>query len=131
MQGAREAEAVPHPDGLSPGTVIFVGHARLPHSMGLVNSTSVVSVEIEVDLVTRRVLHVTASGVLPRAGALLRQLLEGGDFDSRIDAVQEDLRRRYLGPCQRAMCCAVAGAHEAYLRYSRPDAMPQPSQLHQ
>jgi len=104
-------------------TAIFVGHGRLPQSIGLIGSSTVVSVEIEVDLDTHKIVHVDSSGLLPRAGALLQELLQDGDLDGRIDTVLENLQRRYVGPCQRAMCSAVANAYEAYLRYGRQATM--------
>jgi len=118
----QELEEPPRPNRHVPGTVIFVGHARLPQSLGLIDSSSVVCIEIEVDPSTGRVTRVGASGVLPCAAALLGELLEGSDFDSRIDAVLEELQRRYVSPCQRAICSALASCHEAYLRYCRQEA---------
>src|SRR3990172_3428617 len=54
------------------GTVIFVGHARLPQSLAPVGASPVVSVEIEVDMQRRRAVEVAARGVLPRGGGGLR-----------------------------------------------------------
>ena len=118
----QDASAPLPSDGHKTGAVIFVGHARLPQSIGLIDCSSVVSVEIEVDLATREVLHVDAKGVLPMAEALLRDLLQGGDLDGRVDTVIEQFQHRYVGPCQRAMCSAVTSAYDAYLRYCRKEA---------
>jgi len=99
------------------GTVIFVGHARLPQSLAPVGASPVVSVEIEVDMQRRRAVEVAARGVLPRAEALLREVLLDGDLDTSVSMVVDALQRRYVGPPQRAMITAVGNAYEAYVRF--------------
>ena len=60
------------------GTVIFVGHARLPQSLAPVGACPVLSMEIEVDMRNRRAVEVATRGVLPRAEALLRDIPPAG-----------------------------------------------------
>ncbi len=110
-------------------TVIFVGHARLPHSLVSPGSTAVVSVEMEVDLESGRVIVVGTQGLSPCSDGLVRELVIGEPLDGRIDAVLATIQARYMGPSQRAICCAVASAHEAYLRYCRQAAPVQEGAL--
>jgi hypothetical protein len=104
-------------------TVIFVGHARLPQSLAPVGASPVVSVEIEVDMQRQRAVEVAARGVLPRAEALLRDILLGDDLDTSVSTVVDALQRRYMGPPQRAMITAVSNAYEAYVRFRQQHAV--------
>ncbi len=105
-------------------TVIFTGHARLPQSLVAPGSSAVVSVEIEVDLESQRIVNLGAQGMLPRAEELVRKLLVGEPLDERLNDVLPTIQARYVGPCQRAICSAIANAYEAYLRYQRQDIRP-------
>jgi hypothetical protein len=109
------------------GTVIFVGHARLPQSLAAVGASPVLSVEIEVDMRDRRAVEVATRGVLPRAEALLRDILLQGDLDTSVRILLDALQRRYVGAPQRAISTAVANAYEAYVRFCRQQAVGEPS----
>ena len=113
------------------GTVIFVGHARLPQSLAPVGACPVLSMEIEVDMRNRRAVEVATRGVLPRAEALLRDILLRGDLDTSVALLLDALQKRYVGAPQRAISTAVANAYEAYVRTCRQqdtnETAPQPS----
>ncbi len=98
------------------GTVIFVGHARLPQNLAPVGAPPVVSVEIEVDMRQRRVIEVATRNILPRAEALLRDILLDGDIDASVKVLLDAFQRRYLGAPQRAIITAVTNAYDAYVR---------------
>jgi hypothetical protein len=109
------------------GTVIFVGHARLPQSLAPVGASAVVSVEIEVDMRRRQAVEVATRGLLPRAEALLRDILLEGDLDASVRILLDALQKRYVGPPQRAIMTAVANAYEAYVRFCQQQAVREES----
>jgi Domain of unknown function (DUF3870) len=109
------------------GTVIFVGHARLPQSLAPVGAPPVVSVEIEVDVLRRRAVEVATRGILPRAEALLRDILLEGDLDASVRILLDALQKRYVGAPQKAIMTAVANAYEAYVRFCQQQTVRQES----
>ena len=109
------------------GTVIFVGHARLPQSLAPVGAPSVVSVEIEVDVRRRQAVEVATRGILPRADALVRDILTNGDLDASVGVLLDALQRRYLGPPQRAIMTAVSNAYDSYARFCQQQAAAEQS----
>ena len=109
------------------GTVIFVGHARLPQSLAPVGASPVVSVEIEVDMRRRQAVEIATRGLLPRAEALLRDILLEGDLDTSVRILLDALPKRYVGPPQRAIMTAVANAYEAYVRFCQQQAVREES----
>ena len=105
------------------GTVIFVGHARLPQSLAPVGAPPVVSVEIEVDVRRRQAVEVATRGILPRAEALLRDILLEDDLDTSMRILLDALQNRYVGAPQKAIMTAVSNAYEAYLRFCQQQAV--------
>jgi hypothetical protein len=97
-------------------TVIFVGHARLPQSLAPMGASPVVSVEIEVDMRHRQAVEVATRNILPRAEALLRDILLEGDLDTSVRVLLDAFQKRYLGVPQRAIITAVSNAYDAYVR---------------
>ena len=108
-----------HRDG---STVIFVGHARLPQSLAPVGAAPVVSVEIEVDMHRRQAVEVATRGILPRAEALLRDILLEDDLDTSVRVLLDALQKRYVGAPQRAIITAVSNAYDSYVRFSQQRA---------
>jgi len=104
------------------GTVIFVGHARLPQSLAPVGASPVVSVEIEVDIRRRQAVEVATRGILERADALIRDILLENDLDTGVRILLDALQKRYLGAPQRAISTAIANAYEAYVRFCQQEA---------
>ena len=100
----------------APGTVIFVGHARLPQSLAR-DASPVVSVELEADVESGAIVGVGTQAVAELAGRLVAEVLRGRNInDSPFEAVEE-IRRRYICPSQKALSTAVLNAFEAYGRY--------------
>jgi hypothetical protein len=108
-------------------TVIFVGHARLPQSLAPVGAPPVVSVEIEVDMRRRQAVEIATRGLLPRAEALLRDILLEGDLDASVRVLLDALQKRYVGAPQRTIMTAVANAYEAYVRFCQQQAVREES----
>jgi hypothetical protein len=108
-------------------TVIFVGHARLPQSLAPAGAPPVVSVEIEVDVRRRQAVEVATRGVLPRAEALLRDILLEGDLDTSVRILMDALQRRYVGAPQKAIMTAVSNAYDAYVRFCQQQAVSEGS----
>ena len=99
------------------GTVIFVGHARLPQSLAPRDASPVVSVEVEADASSGVIVGVAAKAVPELAARLLAEVLGGRNInDSPLEAMEE-IRRRYVCPSQKALSTAVLNAFEAYSRY--------------
>ena len=109
------------------GTVIFVGHARLPQSLAPVGAPAVVSVEIEVDVRRHQAVEVATRGVLPRAEVLVRDILMNGDLDDSVRVLLDALQRRYVGPPQRAIMTAVSNAYDSYARFCQQRAVEEQS----
>lgn len=105
------------PEGAAVPTVIFVGHARLPQSLAPRDSSPVVSVELEVNIVSGDIVSISAKAVPELAGKLLASVLVGRSINDGPLKAMEEIRRRYICPSQKAVCTAVANAFEAYQRY--------------
>jgi len=99
------------------GTVIFVGHARLPQSLAPRDTSPVISVELEADVASGVIVGVGTRAV-PNLGArLVAEVMQGRNInDSPLETVEE-IRRRYICPSQKALSTAVLNAFEAYDRY--------------
>lgn len=103
------------------GTVIFVGHARLPQSLAPRDASPVVSVEVEADVVTGAIVGVAARAVPELGARLLADLLMGRNINDSPLEVVEEIRRRYICPSQKAVATAVLNAFEAYQRYRQTE----------
>jgi len=99
------------------GTVIFVGHARLPHSLAPRDSSPVVSVELEADTSSGEIVCVGAKAIPDLGSRLLSSVLVGHNINESPASLIEELRRRYICPSQKAVSTAVLNAFEAYQRY--------------
>lgn len=99
------------------GTVIFVGHARLPQSLAPRDSSPVVSVELEADTVSGEIVSVGAKAIPDLGAKLLASVLVGHNINESPTTLVEEIRRRYVCPSQKAMSTAVLNAFEAYQRY--------------
>jgi len=99
------------------GTVIFVGHARLPQSLAPRDSSAVISVELETDINSGAIVGASVRGVLPLGTRLMEDILASRNINDGPQGPAEELRRRYACPSHKAMCTALANAYEAYQRY--------------
>ncbi len=99
------------------GSVIFVGHARLPHSLAPRDSSPVVSVELETDTASGEITSVGANAVPDLGSKLLSSVLTGHNINESPVLLVEEIRRRYICPSQKAVSTAVLNAFEAYSRY--------------
>ena len=99
------------------GTVVFVGHARLPQSLAPRDSSAVISVELETDIASGTVVAASVRGVLPAGTRLMEDVLAGRNINDGPQGPTEELRRRYVCPSHKAMCTALANAYDAYQRY--------------
>lgn len=109
-----ERAAEPRP---TTGTVIFVGHARLPQSLTPRDSSAVISVELETDISSGAIVAASVRGVLPLGSRLMEEVLAGRNINDGAQGPAEELRRRYVCPSHKAMCTALANAYDAYQRY--------------
>ncbi|OFW65092.1 MAG: hypothetical protein A2Y74_08785 [Actinobacteria bacterium RBG_13_63_9] len=110
--------SVSSPVGLkAAATVIFVGHARLPHSLAPRDSSPVVSVELEADTSSGEIVCVGAKAIPDLGSKLLSSVLVGHNINESPADLIEELRRRYICPSQKAVSTAVLNAFEAYQRY--------------
>src|SRR3970040_2485952 len=112
------APSLRRPAGLTPtGSVIFVGHARLPQSLALRDSSPVVCVELETDTASGEILGVGSKAIPDLGQKLLSSVLMGHNINENPTAFVEEIRRRYICPSQKAVSTAVLNAFEAYQRY--------------
>jgi hypothetical protein len=114
----------------SGGTVIFVGHARLPQSLTPRDSSAVVSVELEADSTSGEIITVGAKAIPDLGVKLLSTVLVGHNINESPDALAEEIRRRYVCPSQKAMSTAVLNAFEAYERYRLAGLQPETARQH-
>ncbi len=98
-------------------TVIFVGHARLPHSLAPRDLSPVVSVELETDTNSGEIVCVGSKAIPDLGMRLLTAVLVGHNINESPAGLVEELRRRYICPSQKAVSTAVLNAFEAYQRY--------------
>jgi len=108
------ATTVPAPTGQ---TVVVVGHARLPQSLAPRDASSVVSLELEVDLSDGGIVGIAAKAVPELGSKLLSSVLLGRNIGDGPWQAIEEVRHRYICPSQKAVCTAIANAFEAYERY--------------
>jgi hypothetical protein len=99
------------------GTVVFVGHARLPQSLAPRDSAAVISVELETEIASGAIVSASVRGVLPLGTRLIEEMLPGRNINDGPQDPTEELRRRYVCPSHKAMCTALANAYDAYQRY--------------
>ncbi len=99
------------------GSVIFVGHARLPHSLAPRDSSPVVSVELETDTASGEIMAVGANAIPALGTKLLSSVLTGHNMKESPASLVEEIRRRYVCPSQKAVSTAVLNAFDAYNRY--------------
>ena len=99
------------------GSVIFVGHARLPQSLAPRDSSPVVCVELETDTASGEILGVGSKAIPALGQKLITSVLMGHNINEDPTAFVEEIRRRYICPSQKAVSTAVLNAFEAYQRY--------------
>ena len=99
------------------GTVVFVGHARLPQSLAPRDSSAAISVELETDIVSGAIVSASVRGVMPVGTRLMEELLIGRNINDGPQVPTDELRRRYVCPSHKAMCTALGNAYDAYQRY--------------
>ncbi len=99
------------------GSVIFVGHSRLPPSLAPRDSSPVVSVELETDTASGEITSVGAYAIPDLGSKLLSSVLTGHNINESPVMLVEEIRRRYICPSQKAVSTAVLNAFEAYSRY--------------
>ena len=99
------------------GSVIFVGHARLPQSLALRDSSPVVCVELETDTTSGEIMGVGSKAIPDLGQKLIATVLMGHNINENPTAFVEEIRRRYICPSQKAVSTAVLNAFEAYQRY--------------
>lgn len=104
------------------GTVVFVGHARLPHSLAAREAAAIVSVELEADAASGEIVGVAAMAIPELGAKLVAKLLTGRNINDSPAALAEEIRRRYICPSQKAVSTAVLNAFEAYQRYRQAGA---------
>lgn len=112
QRGASQAKV-----GASETTIVFVGHARLPQSLAARDLPAVVSVELEVDASSHRIIAVAARDLPPLGQKVLEQALLGRDLREGPEGPVEEVRRRYVSASQRAICTAIVNAYDAYRRH--------------
>jgi hypothetical protein len=110
------------PGSVEADTLIVVGHARLPQSLSPADAASVL-VELEVRREDGVIVNAYFSAALPGAARLLASLLAGKSIDRDFDAARREFQRRYVGPPQRAIATALAGACESYERHRRQSGL--------
>ena len=99
------------------GSVIFVGHARLPQSLAPRDSSPVVCVELETDTASGEIMGVGSKAIPDLGQKLIATVLMGHNINENPTAFVEEIRRRYICPSQKAVSTAVLNAFEAYQRY--------------
>ena len=115
LETERPVAAAPALNGAA--TVIFVGHARLPHSLSPRDASPVVSVELETNTTSGEIISVGAKAIPDLGAKLLTMVLVGHNINECPVTLAEEIRRRYICPSQKAVSTAVLNAFEAYQRY--------------
>jgi hypothetical protein len=103
-------------------TVVFVGNARLPQSLAPSDSSSVISIELEVEMSSGAITGISVRGALPLGAKLIEEVLAGRRIQDGPDDVVGEAKRRYVCPSCKALCAAVINAYEAHQRYCQQRA---------
>lgn len=105
-------------------TLLFAGYARLPGNIVSGTGGDILSLELEVDPRTDLVVNVSCSE-LPALGTnLILGVLIGYDLKQALSDAEDELRRRFFGPAQKAVIAALEKAYEGYQMYKKPTRMP-------
>jgi hypothetical protein len=108
-------------------SALFGGTARLPSSLG--GDSTVLSIEVEVDLRSRSVLGVYLSPDLPGLKNLLVSAMVGRPAAEIPEYGVGALKTRYFSPFRNAANAALLHAWEAFVQFEKkfPAAVPQES----
>lgn len=98
-------------------TLLFVGYARLPGNMISGSGSDVLSLELEVDPSTDLVVNASCSCIPSLETELILDVLIGYDLKHTLSDPEDEIRRRFFGPAQKAVIAALEKAYEGYLRY--------------
>ena len=89
------------------GSVIFVGHARLPQSLAPRDSSPVVCVELETDRASGEIMSVGSKAIPDLGQKLIATVLMGHNINENPTAFVEEIRRRYICPSQKAVSTSI------------------------
>jgi hypothetical protein len=96
-------------------TALFVGHARPPSNTVTAQLYKVLSVVLEIDLLTGNVVaaDVTVSSAVARD--YLVRLLVGRNLMGELGTITRDIERNYHSPTQRAVVQALHDVGNKYM----------------
>lgn len=100
-------------------TLLFVGHARLPGNIVSGSGSDVLSLELEVDPNTSRVINACCSYLPALETKLILDVLIGCNLNETLSGPEDEIQKRFFGPAQKAVIAALEKAYEGYLRYKK------------
>lgn len=100
-------------------TLLFVGYARLPENIVSGSGSDVLSLELEVDSSTDRIINACCSYLPALETKLILDVLIGCDLNGTLSGPEDEIQRRLFGPAQKAVIAALEKAYEGYLRYKK------------
>ncbi len=113
---------------VSRDTVLLVGQAPLPGSLRRVAASSLLSVEIELDVTTGVATNVLCHDLSPAAATLLEQLFTGKELEGCWETSIHALERRYFAPNRAALIQAVQAAQQQFLQWKQTTRMGRPGE---
>ena len=97
-------------------TLVFVGYARLPGNIVSGTGSDVLSLELEVDPSTDLIVNASSSSIPTLGAKLILDVLIGYNLKHTLSNAEDEIRRRFLGPTQKAVIAALEKAYEGYSR---------------
>lgn len=102
-------------------THIFSGHAQLPNGSDLYESMKYLSVIMEVDIDTGKILRSTIPLYCPLHSEFVESIMNGKYLDKDLDKIFKEIERTVHTQTRRALITAIQTLHNRYIIVSNVD----------
>ncbi len=99
-------------------TLYFISYAKLPSDMPAANLHKVVGVGLIINKDTGIIEDSSCTLITDEAKSFLKQLIVNYNLHEKgIEPLIEEVKQRYHGLSQKALCVAIKGSYERYLAW--------------
>jgi len=97
-------------------TVYFISYAKLPSEISAANMHKVVGVGMIINKDTGIIEDCSCTLITDEAKYFLKQILVNHNLHrDGVDSLIEEVKQRYHGLAQKALCVAIKGTYERYM----------------
>lgn len=97
-------------------TLLFTGYARLPENIASRQGNDLLTLELEVDLITDLIVDASCSCIPALGQKFILDLLIGYDLKQTLGGPKDEIQRYFRGPAKRAVIAALEKAYAGYLK---------------